>query len=511
VEDYCPTIFDLVNISGLIAESCNSHIPSIFLDAASVDSARQIGSGASFGASIRAIPKGPETIQTQPIDLGGLSIATTSPAPTRPKKVVFKVARVAFNQQGNPRHDHRASLQSVLTEFHALLYPPLLEHPNVVNLLDIAWGTNPFNPEQRLPALVLEYADQGTLLDAINRGAISRGEKRILCHDIASGLQALHEAGLVHGDVKSENVLLFSGQARRIAKLGDFGFSIIEDVERDTIWLGGTKPWQAPEVQRAVPLSQAKHADTYSFGLLVWCLALNGLDPFKRFLIPERPAEEWDQELLDFKAQDGLRSASKVNVWFPLDFTQKMLENPSDPNVAGISRLMRGKAPGAMEALFTQACAALVAEDELLSVIDKVFENSLVSEPGLRCLPLIVEILRPVTTTRPTLEAVYQPSTSNTGETHPSGNAVHETPFSDSLRLVPTDRGSAERAEACSAPFMPDAVPRPWSQRGFKVFLVIRNFPIHQLTCCRINCFLGKTSAHYLQLSNAPYLGPSLA
>lgn len=473
---YLPTLFDLIYISGLISESCTSRTPSIFLGAASVDSAKQIGSGASFGASLRAIPEGPKRILAQPFDLGGLSITTTSPALIRPKNVVFKVAKVAFDQRGYPRADHQTALQSILTEFHALLYPPLLEHPNVVNLLDIAWGTNPFNPAQRLPALVLEYADQGTLLDAINLGSLSSKEKRVLLNDVASGLQALHDAGLVHGDVKAENVLLFSDRERRIAKLGDFGFSVISEVESDTIWLGGTRPWQAPEVQSAVPLRQAKHTDTYSFGLLVWYLTLNGLDPFKRFLIPDRPAEEWDQELWEFKAQDGLRSASKTSSWFPLDFIQKLNENSdvAHPSVVGISRLMRGKSLEGMESLLGEACAMFVAQDDLLSVLDRVFEHSLVSDPEKRSLPIIIDILQPGTTVDTTSVATSQAAPNIVEKTTPTTDLTSETTFQGGIQAVLEDRGNPEAEKSYNTPHMPKAMALSWNQRGFKVSLFVQ-------------------------------------
>ena len=55
--------------------------------------------------------------------------------------------------------------------------------------------------------------------------------KHLLCLDIARGLSSLHQAGLVHGDVKAENVLVCSSPSRRyLAKISDFGFSVVVSI-----------------------------------------------------------------------------------------------------------------------------------------------------------------------------------------------------------------------------------------------------------------------------------------
>lgn len=57
------------------------------------------------------------------------------------------------------------------------------------------------------------------------------GMKQLLCLDIARGLSALHRTGLVHGDMKAENVLVCSSPSRRyLAKISDFGFSVMVSV-----------------------------------------------------------------------------------------------------------------------------------------------------------------------------------------------------------------------------------------------------------------------------------------
>lgn len=247
------------------------HIPPIFLDAEAVDSSLLLGHGASFTASLLRIPEGPSRIETRSDRGPGMPSTSSQPAAPRPPHIVYKTARVAFDKKGVPLPEHRRAMLSVLTELHSLVTPELLEHPNIINFLGYAWGSNPFAPQLRLPALVAEYAEHGTLTQLLRRiPELDPGWKHLLCLDVARGLSALHAAGLIHSDVKTDNVLICRHTSRKyIAKISDLGFSIISAAESTDIWMGGTEPWQAPEVKAGpMKLEAAKQTDIYSFGLL---------------------------------------------------------------------------------------------------------------------------------------------------------------------------------------------------------------------------------------------------
>ena len=115
------------------------HIPPVFLEAETVDSSVLLGHGASFTASLQKIPAGPKSIEVT-THLPGWSTTSVKPAPLRPAFVVYKTARIAFEKTGEPLPQYRRAMQSVLTEFHALINPYLLKHPNVIDFLGIAWG-----------------------------------------------------------------------------------------------------------------------------------------------------------------------------------------------------------------------------------------------------------------------------------------------------------------------------------------------------------------------------------
>jgi hypothetical protein len=105
----------------------------------------------------------------------------------------------------------RAALDAAAREFEVARRA---SHPNLVAVHDM----------QRVDdgvVIVMEYADHGSLRDRLaEQGKLGPAEAASLLRDALLGLQALHEAGIVHGDLKPENILL-GGDGR--AKLADFG------------------------------------------------------------------------------------------------------------------------------------------------------------------------------------------------------------------------------------------------------------------------------------------------
>ncbi|KAI8166621.1 hypothetical protein K4K49_007671 [Colletotrichum sp. SAR 10_70] len=108
-----------------------------------------------------------------------------------------------------------------------------------------------------IPYLVVEYAPLGTLREYIKTAKPRFADVEILLGDVSSALSALHTCGIVHGDVKLDNALVFPSWDRPIkalTKITDFGHAIIlEDKEAshsdEIIKYGGTLLYNAPEVK----------------------------------------------------------------------------------------------------------------------------------------------------------------------------------------------------------------------------------------------------------------------
>jgi serine/threonine protein kinase len=312
---FVPHVFDFVSIAANAKNQVRSTIPPLFLDPHAVDQSAIVGNGASFSAFRKVIPSLPTWTET--ISLDGLVITSSTPRQITPKYVVYKVARVAFTDTGHPTAETRQAMKAAMMEMFALVHPPLLKHANIVDFLGLAWGSNYYDPSHRLPVLVVEYADHGNLAELQGRENLDPPIRSSLALDIGEGLKILHKCGIIHGDVKSENVLIFAHPEKKyLAKVADFGFSIVGEALDAQIYVGGTRPWRAPEAKTRLEKPFLKATDVYSYGLLLWRLATDGKDPF-RFLPPSELQQDADLDAVErFKESDGPFNNIAIEKWY---------------------------------------------------------------------------------------------------------------------------------------------------------------------------------------------------
>ncbi|MCC3299170.1 Stk1 family PASTA domain-containing Ser/Thr kinase [Arthrobacter caoxuetaonis] len=143
-----------------------------------------------------------------------------------------------------------------------------LSHPHVVGVLDQGI-------EGSLAYLVMEYVPGRTLRDVLNERTVLTPRLALAMMDaVVDGLAAAHEAGLVHRDVKPENVLLAGSGAIKIA---DFGLARAVTTSTNTGTLVGTVAYLAPELVTGAGADA--RSDIYSAGIMLYEM-LTGVQPF---------------------------------------------------------------------------------------------------------------------------------------------------------------------------------------------------------------------------------------
>ncbi|RMJ10905.1 hypothetical protein BHE90_004482 [Fusarium euwallaceae] len=311
---FIPNALDFAYRAFLAEDALNLSVPPVFSNAQAVDSASFAGRGASFAVYRRRIP--PQKVQRSRTEFDGLSIEIEDKRKL-PGVVAYKVAVIEFSDKGEATQSSRHAIDAAIMELYLSTHRPILQHPNLVDFLGLAWATNPFNPLQRLPVLIVEFAEGGSLSQLQQREHLGIETRRKLCLDVCQGLYMLHSCGIVHGDIKAENVLIFPDEEHKYrAKLSDFGYSLVINTERSSVMLGGTRPWKAPEAKTAVNVSDAKYTDIYSLALLVWCTFANGRNIFKLLVDPSKQNEEFYAEAERLKETSELAAKTDLSAWY---------------------------------------------------------------------------------------------------------------------------------------------------------------------------------------------------
>ena len=150
-----------------------------------------------------------------------------------------------------------------------------LSHPNVVSVFDQGHDTS--GQDGGRPYIVMEYVDGQTLRDVISRDAPLTPLRALeMIEPVLSALASAHDAGLVHRDVKPENVLISD---RGQIKVADFGLAKAITAQTSTATQGlliGTVSYLPPEL--VVSGRADARSDVYSAGVVLFEL-LTGQKP----------------------------------------------------------------------------------------------------------------------------------------------------------------------------------------------------------------------------------------
>lgn len=214
-----------------------------------------------------------------------------------------------------------------------------LSHPNVVRVFDAGFD------DPREAFMVMELLSGPSLGELA--GTIGWQEAVELTAEVAAGLAAAHEVGVIHRDVKPNNVMLDRGGDRRAAKVVDFGIARLAQSGDATLTAPatalGTAAYMSPEQAAGSSLTPA--SDIYSLGCLLFAL-LTGKPPYTGdnalavlqqhvFQTPPRPSER------------NPAVPESVDALVAQMLQRKPEDRPDVPTLTAMTKAVIGQASGA--------------------------------------------------------------------------------------------------------------------------------------------------------------------
>jgi serine/threonine protein kinase len=183
-----------------------------------------------------------------------------------------------------------------------------LSHPNIVQILSV-------DSDSQGPYLVLEYMEGASLRQLLQNGPLQLPVALAYLRQILQALQHAHEHGLVHRDVKPENILLTKAG---IPKLADFGLAWLHDEDepdapREESLGEGTRLYMAPELRGGA--SPTAQTDLFALGMTFY------------EMLTGRPPQAIDDRKVPSTAAPLIRRLSHADPNFRYDTAQAALHD----------------------------------------------------------------------------------------------------------------------------------------------------------------------------------------
>lgn len=195
-----------------------------------------------------------------------------------------------------------------------------IQHPNVVKLHQLGFT-------EEFIYIIMDYLPGGSLFERIQEWNIKHTQAFRYLWQISSGLECLHDQGILHRDLKPSNVMFKNADQLMLI---DFGISkqlenINEDLTNSNIVMG-TLPYMSPEAVTALELDE--RSDVYSLGIMFYEM-LVGSKPFR----PIAPVD-----VLKYHRQyDGFKLEGHLKQFQP--FLDKMVASDRNDRFASMPSL----------------------------------------------------------------------------------------------------------------------------------------------------------------------------
>ena len=295
---------------------------------------------------------------------GGFSVVYRAVQESFERAVALKVLTVGSDEDARRRFLREVRLASRLSG-----------HPHVVTVLDTG------STDSGRPYLAMDLYDGGSMKQRLNRsGPLSAAETALLGAKIAEALAAAHSLGVIHRDVKPNNILIsrFGEPA-----LADFGVSVLLDSSSSASVLDVFSPQHAaPELMaRGVP---TRSSDVYALGSTLYEL-LTGRPPFD--------AENRDVRSLMWRAmsEPAPRPDCPELPGLAHAIVRALAKDPADrfPEAADFARTLRALIPEGSSATlllpdfpYGASAAASVSASAAVEVEDDVEQDDATGGPG---------------------------------------------------------------------------------------------------------------------------------
>ncbi len=193
---------------------------------------------------------------------GGMGVVYEAMDEKLGRRIAIKCAKAGFHKQLPPEVRHATQIS----------------HPNVCKIFEIH-TTSTLQGE--IDFLTMEFLEGEVLGERLRRGPLPHEEARMIALQLCAGLAEAHRNRVIHGDLKSNNVILTTGaDGATRAVITDFGLASRPEVTQrndQSGELAGTPDYMAPELWRGQKASVA--SDLYALGVILYEL-VSGHRPF---------------------------------------------------------------------------------------------------------------------------------------------------------------------------------------------------------------------------------------